>query len=117
MLTEIHPKLPMRDKTKTIDYYVNGLGFSLMSDYGDYLLLAKDQIELHFFAFPTLLPKENYGGVYIRVKGISEWYDTLLGQNIAIHPNGALAEKPWGQKEFSLLDPDFNLLTFGETSA
>jgi hypothetical protein len=22
--------------------------------------------------------------------------------------------KPWGQKEFSLLDPDNNLLTFGE---
>jgi hypothetical protein len=26
-----------------------------------------------------------------------------------------LATKPWGQREFSLLDPDHNLLTFGET--
>lgn len=114
MLTEIHPKLPMRDKTKTIAYYVDGLGFTLLSDYGDYLLLTKDQIELHFFAFPTLLPDENYGGVYIRVNDIEKWYESLLHQNIAIHPNGALAEKPWGQKEFSLLDPDNNLLTFGE---
>jgi hypothetical protein len=26
-----------------------------------------------------------------------------------------LAKKPWGQQEFSLLDPDHNLLTFGES--
>lgn len=32
-----------------------------------------------------------------------------------IHPNGHLALKPWKQKEFSLLDPDNNLLTFGQT--
>jgi hypothetical protein len=25
-----------------------------------------------------------------------------------------LETKPWGQREFSLLDPDNNLLTFGE---
>jgi hypothetical protein len=27
MLTEINPKLPMRDKTVTKDYYLNKLGF------------------------------------------------------------------------------------------
>jgi hypothetical protein len=31
-------------------------------------------------------------------------------------PKGVHLEiKPWGQKEFSLLDPDNNLLTFGES--
>ena len=34
-----------------------------------------------------------------------------------IHPNGSLTTKPWGQKEFSLLDPDNNLLTFGQSIA
>ncbi|MGB3775037.1 MAG: VOC family protein, partial [Leeuwenhoekiella sp.] len=29
-------------------------------------------------------------------------------------PNGQLKTKAWGQKEFSILDPDFNLLTFGQ---
>jgi hypothetical protein len=32
-----------------------------------------------------------------------------------IHPNGKLQTKPWGQKEFSILDPDNNLLTFGQS--
>jgi len=26
-----------------------------------------------------------------------------------------LETKPWGQKEFSVLDPDNNLLTFGQS--
>jgi hypothetical protein len=38
----------------------------------------------------------------------------LLGDQIPIHPNGHLETKPWGQIEFSLLDPDYNLLTFGQ---
>ncbi len=116
MLTAIHPKLPMRDKNKTLSYYLDGLGFTLLADYGEYLLLVKDQIELHFFVHTSLLPGENDGGMYIRVNDIEKWYESLLYQNIAIHPNGALEEKPWGQKEFSLLDPDHNLLTFGETT-
>ena len=40
--------------------------------------------------------------------------DSFLYQKISIHPNGPLEIKPWGQKEFSLLDPDGNLLTFGQ---
>jgi catechol 2,3-dioxygenase-like lactoylglutathione lyase family enzyme len=114
MLTHIHPKLPMRDKNKTKEYYLDGLGFTEISDYGDYLIIQKDAIELHFFQFKALDPKANYGQVYIRVQNIEAFYQTLLDQNIPIHPNGHLARKPWGQTEFSLLDPDHNLLTFGE---
>jgi len=37
-----------------------------------------------------------------------------LDNDIAIHPNGSLQTKPWGHKEFALLDPDSNLFTFGK---
>ncbi len=116
MLTAIHPKLPMRNKSATINYYVNGLQFTVVgsTDYPGYLMLEKDNIQLHFFEFKGLDPKENYGQVYIRTQNIETFYQTLLKNNIAIHPAGHLQTKPWGQKEFSLLDPDNNLLTFGE---
>ena len=116
MLTHIHPKLPMRDKAATRHYYIHQLGFkeSGDADFDGYLMLQKDDIELHFFAFPALDPAQNYGMVYIRVQDIGAWYDSLIGAGVAIHPNGALATKPWGQREFSLLDPDHNLLTFGQ---
>jgi hypothetical protein len=98
----------------TKEFYLNQLSFELISDYGDYILLKKDQIEIHFFEFKSLDPLENYGQVYIRVVDIDKLYKKLLDNTIAIHPNGQLEVKPWGQKEFSLLDPDNNLLTFGQ---
>ncbi|MGO4919965.1 bleomycin resistance protein [Maribacter spongiicola] len=117
MLVSINPKLPMRNRNKTIDYYVNYLGFKKVGtfDYPEYLILQKDDIEIHFFLFEALNPKENYGQVYIRTTTIDLLYQSLLNDNVAIHPNGRLEPKPWGQKEFSLLDPDSNLLTFGES--
>lgn len=117
MLTEIHPKLPMRDKKVTRDFYIDQLGFKEYgsADYDGYLMLERDNIQIHFFEFKALNPKENYGQVYIRTDNIDELYQSLLANNTAIHPNGKLDIKPWGQKEFSVLDPDTNLLTFGQS--
>ena len=116
MLTSIHPKLPMRNKAITKAYYLNQLGFEEFgsADFDGYLMVQKDQIQLHFFEFKDLNPEDNYGQVYIRTDAIDTLYQSLLDRNVAIHPAGNLATKPWGQKEFSLLDPDHNLLTFGQ---
>jgi hypothetical protein len=114
MLTNVHPKLPMRNKAITKKYYIEQLGFSELNDYGDYLLLNKDNIEIHFFEFKELDPKKNYGQVYIRTNDIENFYQSLLDRKVNIHPNAPLQLKPWGQKEFAILDPDNNLLTFGQ---
>ena len=105
----------MRDKNATKDFYLNKLGFIELGDYGDYLLIKKDDIEIHFFEFKNLDPKENYGQVYIRTNDIDNLYQSLLDNKTDIRPNGKLQTKPRGQKEFSMLDPDSNLLTFGQT--
>lgn len=117
MLTSIHPKLPMRNKTVTRNYYVDKLGFKDIgiADYSDYLIVQKDSIEIHFFAFTDIDPAENYGQVYIRTNDIENLYQSIIANEITIHPNGQLATKAWHQKEFSLLDPDNNLLTFGQS--
>ncbi len=117
MLTHIHPKLPMRNKAVTKAYYTSQLGFTQVGggDYDDYLMVHKDDIEIHFFSFPVLDPKENYGQVYIRTNDIEALYQSMMTNGVAIHPNGDLQTKPWGQREFSLLDPDNNLLTFGQS--
>ncbi len=116
MLIEINPKLPMRDKNITRKYYIEKLEFEEYgsADYDGYLMVQKDNIQIHFFEFKELDPKENYGQVYIRTDGIEKLFQWMLEHQVNIHPNGHLHAKPWGQKEFSLLDPDHNLLTFGE---
>ncbi|WP_162126421.1 bleomycin resistance protein [Flavobacterium phycosphaerae] len=117
MLININPKLPMRDKKATREFYMTQLGFQEFgsADYDGYLMVQKDSIQIHFFEFKELNPKENYGQVYIRTDDIENLYQTLLDNKTRIHPNGQLEVKPWGQKEFSVLDPDYNLLTFGQS--
>ncbi len=116
MLTAINPKLPMRNRRVTQDYYVNKLGFEYIGsdDFAEYLIVEKDHLQLHFFEFKGLNPKENYGQVYMRTNDIDGLYHYMLDHKVEIHPAGHLQDKPWGQREFSLLDPDNNLLTFGQ---
>jgi uncharacterized glyoxalase superfamily protein PhnB len=118
MMQSVCPKLPMRDKNLTLKYYVEQLGFQPAGSlsYPDYLMLCKEGVELHFFLFQDLDASENYGQVYIRVSAIHELYQQLLDHGVKIHPNGPLAKKPWGQWEFALIDPDNNLLTFGQAA-
>lgn len=117
MLTAIHPKLPMRDKAITRHFYIDKLGFEDIGnfDYEEYLMLKKDNIEIHFFLFKNLDPNENYGQVYLRTDTLKILFQSFLDKNISIHPNGYLQLQPWRQEEFSILDPDNNLLTFGQS--
>ena len=114
MISRVVPKLPYIDKQQTINFYVNKLKFTLRSDYGDYLIIDFPDAELHFFSYPELDPKQSDFMIYLRVNGISEMYQTLKKEGIEIHPNGKLEDKPWRQREFSILDPNGTLLTFGE---
>ena len=116
MLTSINPKLPMRNKAATREFYIDKLGFSFFgnADYNGYLMVEKDSIQIHFFEFKELNPFENYGQVYIRTNNIEEWYKQAIDKKLMMPKTGHLEAKPWGMKEFSLLDPDHNLLTFGQ---
>lgn len=116
MLTTIVPKLPMRNKAITRNFYLSQLGFTDLAnaDYDGYLMVGKDNIEIHFFEYKGLDPKENYGQVYIRTNDIETLYQSMLDNKNSIHSAGHLEIKPWGQKEFAMLDPDNNLLTFGQ---
>lgn len=116
MLTQINPKLPMRNKAVTKEYYSSRLGFKQFGSdaHEDYLMMEKDNVQVHFFLFTELNPAQNYGQAYLRTDDIEDFYKWLLDNNTAIHPNGKLTVKSWGQKEFSILDPDNNQLTFGQ---
>ena len=114
MISLIIPKLPFIHKEKTLDYY-SKLGFELMADYDDYLIAKYQQLEIHFFSFETLILEKSDFMIYLRIdNGIDEFYQSIQNQGIEINPNGKLETKPWGMKEFSLLDPNGTLLSFGQ---
>ncbi len=114
MLTDIHPKLPMRNKSITRDFYLKQLGFREFGKeyYEGYLMVEKDNIQIHFFEFKELDPRENYGQVYIRTDDIEEWYQFAMSKNLR---HTELESFPWMQREFSIYDPDTNLLIIGQS--
>ena len=87
MLTDINPKLPMRNKKVTKQFYSQQLGFREFgsANYDGYLMMECDKIQIHFFEFKELDPKENYGQVYIRTDNIDELYQSLLNRRTKIH--------------------------------
>lgn len=115
MLHKVCPKLPMCNKSVTKAFYVNQLGFKVLgsTDYPDYSMLVKDEVEIHFFLFRDLNPQENYGQLYLRVSEIEAEFELAKANGIVYK---SLESKPWQQKEFSVLDPDNNLLTLGESA-
>ncbi len=113
MLTAINPKLPMRNKAITRDFYINKLGFTQFGgDYDGYLMVEKDNIQIHFFEFAEVDPKENYGQVYVRTDDIEAFYQFAKKQGADVT---TLEYKPLMQREFSIHDPDNNLLTVGQS--
>ena len=114
MLLAIIPKLPMRDPSATRTFYKEGLGFTLVNAYDNYLIVERDGLQVHFFLSAGLDPLQNDGQVYIRTNDVDSVHAALIARGTAIHPNGSLQTKPWGQREFAVLDPDHNLLTFGQ---
>ena len=46
-----------------------------MSDYGDYLILNQENVELHFFSFAELAPQGSDFMIYLRIdNNIEEYY-------------------------------------------
>lgn len=113
MIHSVIPKLPFIDKQKTIVFYTK-LGYTVRADYVDYVVITSEHTELHLFSFPTLQPAKSDFMIYLRVADVELLYQDIQQQGIAIHPNGKLEVKLWKQKEFSVIDPNGTLLTFGQ---
>lgn len=115
MITSVVPRLPFIHKQNTLDFYVARLGFTPGSDYGNYFIIQADAAELHFFEYLELDPKKSDFMIYVRIdKDIDALYEKYRTTLPPFEKLGRLEQKPWGQKEFPLIDPNGTLLTFGQ---
>lgn len=110
------PILPSRSLLRTIDFY-RKLGFNGEVVGDGYAILTRGSIELHFFAHPELKPEECYSGCYIRLRDVDRIWAQLSAANLPVQGIPRMEpveDKPWGMREFALLDEDGNLLKFGQ---
>jgi uncharacterized glyoxalase superfamily protein PhnB len=107
------PVLASLNITKTVAFYKDRLGFDKQG-YTDenYAIVGRDAIELHFWKCDDKIHPENTS-CYIHVEHIDALYKELQKTDV-IHPNGSLEDKPWGMREFAVLDADGNMIKFGK---
>lgn len=112
------PVLPSRSIPDTVSFY-KGLGFEGgPHDFNkDYAILTRQGIELHFFKHSECDPWTSAAGCYIRVSEVEPFYQSCL--HLALPATGIprldpLENKPWGLREFSVVDLDGNLIRIGQ---
>ena len=117
MLTSICPILPSADFAVTSGFY-QPLGFKKMAEYHEegYLILQREDVELHFYRATDVDPGRSDHMAFVRVVDanlLSDQY-ALLSLPAEGIPRVTMAEdKPWGICEFAIVDPDGNLLRVG----
>jgi len=112
MLQTAIPILASLNADETIKFYTEKLGFAFHHNWDGYLIFSKDEIEIHLW--PTTdeeIPKST--GCYVRVTQVEELFKAYKEQCV-VHPNGTLEIKPWGMRQFSILDNNGNIIHFGE---
>ena len=103
------PKLASLDIARSLAFYER-LGFTSRGGHADYGIVERDSIQLHLWLCrDPEIPKQT--ACRVVVDGIADLFATYSPLGV-IHPNDPLARKPWGVWEFSVLDPDGNLVTF-----
>jgi catechol 2,3-dioxygenase-like lactoylglutathione lyase family enzyme len=112
------PILPCRSVSETVAFYkqVGFEGGPHESD-SNYAILRRGAVELHFFAHRDLVPAESFAGCYIRVRDVEEIYRAFSPCRLprtGIPRMHLLEDKPWGLREFAVVDPDGNLLRIGQ---
>lgn len=118
-LHSLCPILPSRDLDATRAFW-GQLGFQdADKDHGDYLMLHREGVELHFFLWPAHDPTQCYAGAYLRVSDPdaldAEWGGLHLPTS-GIPRLIPVEDKPWGMRELAVIDPDGNLIRAGAPS-
>lgn len=112
-LNSVVPILASLNITKTVQFYCSMFGFTkVYEEPAGYGIVQRDAVQIHFWACSEKHIAENTA-CRINVQGVEALYAEYQPKGF-IHPNAPLQEKPWGTREFSVVDEDGNLITFFE---
>ncbi len=114
MLLDIQPKLRKRQDAVAEPFTLRSWALRYRSIAAITGPWSAKVLSLFLFVFTGLDPMESCGQVYILVKDIDRWHHAFHDAGVRLLPKEQPEHKPWGQREFALLDPDRNLLTFGQ---
>lgn len=107
------PVLASLDIKRSVDFFCSKFGFAKVhEEQGTYGIVSSGCVSIHFWACADRRMAEATG-CRVGVRGIEHLYARCVKSRI-VHPKAPLAKAPWGSREFAILDPDGNLVTFFE---
>ena len=128
-LTQAIPALPARQVAQSAAFYRDKLGFAIVHEDTGFAIVLRDAVEIHSWqaddegwrgrtgAAPVVSGAESFiagtASCRVQVAGVNELHAELQPLGV-LHPNAQLADQPWGTREFGVIDPDGNLVTFFE---
>jgi uncharacterized glyoxalase superfamily protein PhnB len=107
--------IPARDVDEGIAFYQRALGFALYyrdAEPAQFAIVGGDGARLHLFASQDK-HLADWTSLRIEIDGIDALYARCLEAGCA-HPNGPLGARPWGTREFSIIDPSGVCIAFVE---
>lgn len=110
MLRKIMPALPLDDVPAGVVHYRDVLGFQINYQQHDIGVMDRDDVRLLLIA--RTARHKGIGSAYVYVEDADTLYAELRakGANVQSEP----VSQPWGLREFLVLDPEGNEITFGQ---
>jgi uncharacterized glyoxalase superfamily protein PhnB len=114
----VSPLIPARDLKEGIAFYRNALGFELAyrdAEPAKFAIVGRDGVKLHLFA-----NQDKHLADWTSLRNEVERIDTLnerCQEYGCVHPNGCLGSRPWGTREFSIIDPSGICIAFVEQAS
>jgi catechol 2,3-dioxygenase-like lactoylglutathione lyase family enzyme len=101
----IAPLVPAADVEQGIRFYRDNLGFMLLyrdAEPARLAVIERDGVQINLFDSQDQ-HLADWTSLRIKVDGIDELYAQCEAHGI-VHPNGRLSPRPWGVREFSIVD-------------
>lgn len=111
-MQDLIPTLVIKDMRKAVDFYTGKLGFAVaLESGGNYTAVARDFVQFGLVQDKNA-PKGRSGSCYIKMASVDVFYDELMKRGVKL--TSELKTQPSKMREFSVTDPDGNVLIFGE---
>ena len=124
------PSLPSANVERSKDFYVDVLGFEVVASDDGFVLVRRDGATISVWGAtdeswreridaekPVCSGAESFiagtASCSIEVAGVDELYEHCQARDV-VHPNGHIGDTAWNTREFVILDPDGNAVSFWE---
>ena len=108
----------VQDVLRSVEHYRDVLGFRVEFTYGEptfYAGVERDNVAIHLQAASETKRQPGHGAINVFVTGVDPLYQELKARGA--RTTEELADRPYGMRDFDIVDLDGNQLCFGESTS